>query len=484
MIDVLPPLEWAQRNFGDVDLGDKRRTRRAVMYGALAAAGPSLSVPRQCDGKWKQIKGAYRLFDQPQVTLDRLQEPHRRLTREKASLSSVVLWISDTTTLSIEHPATQGLGPTGPSGKGQGMLVHSTLAVDVSGGMDESPFVLGLGHQQVWQRQAPQAPSSETQPESSKWASGINAFTSCPPSSRWVHVADAESDCWEAIEACCQNHLSFAFRACQDRLVIAGHPELDAAPSGHESSQAQPLEHTTLFELLGRQPVMGNKKLWARSRGDRPAGWVELAVSAVPVTLLAPKNWSDKPHRKDKPRPQPIRCWALRLYQINTPRGQEPVEWVILTDEPLNDLKAALKVSFWYTCRWLIEEYHKCLKTGCRMEQRQLEEAHRLEAILGILSVVAVRLLQLKHQAKAHPDRPAIQIVPENYVRTLAAHLRLSHRKMSTRQFWIETARLGGFIGRKGDGDPGWLTLWQGWQQLEVMTTGFELGQKAKGRCG
>jgi len=469
MVTMLAPLPWAQRQFGDADLRDQRRTRRAVAYAAAAAAGPSRSVPRQCDGRWKQTKGAYRLFDQAEVTLDRLQEPHRRLTLQEASGRQAVLWISDTTTLSFDHPATEGLGVTSTGGRGQGMLLHSTLAVDVSGGIEASPFVLGLGHQQVWARRGKK---NKGRPESEKWAAGVQALQVPPPNARWVHVADAESDCWEAIETCVRRGVGFAVRACQDRQVIAGHGSSDDLSSA-----------TTMFELLRQQPAMGNKKLWVRSRPGRAADWAMLAVSALAITLLPPKNWSDKPHRKSKPRPEPMTCWALRIHQINAPRGQEPIEWIILTDEPLDRLEAALKVSFWYSCRWLIEEYHKCLKTGCRMEQRQLEEADRLKALLGILAVVAVRLLQLKHQARMNPTEAASQIVPTNYLRTLAAYLKQSPEKMTTRQFWIETARLGGFLGRKGDGDPGWLTLWLGWQHLETLATGFELAKESKGKC-
>jgi hypothetical protein len=342
---MLEPTAWAQRNFADAELGDKRRTRRAVMYASAAAAGPSLSVPRQCSGQWKKTKGAYRLFDQKQVNLDRLQEPHRRLTLAEASTRQVVLWTSDTTTLSYDHPATRGLGETGTGGRGQGMLVHSTLGVDVSGGMDVSPFVLGLGHQQVWTRRGRE---NKTRLESSKWAASVTALGKPPANVRWVHVADAESDCWEAIDTCRQQGMGFAVRACQNRRVFAGH-EPDPPLSG---------EQTTLFDLLRAQPAMGNKKLWARSRPDRAADWVTLAVSAMAVTLLSPRNWTNTPQRQDKSRPEPIRCWALRIYQIKTPAGQEPIEWIILSDEPMVELETALLVTFWYTCRWLIEICH------------------------------------------------------------------------------------------------------------------------------
>jgi hypothetical protein len=469
VVEVLPPLQWAQRHFGQTELGDMRRTQRAVAYATAAATAPSWSIPKQCGGDWKQVKGAYRLFDMPQVSFHKLQEPHRRQTLERAGECAVTLWVSDTTTLSFDHPATVGLGPTSSGGSGQGLLLHTTMAVDVSGGIDKSPFVLGLGHQQLWVR-GPKP--DKTKPESTKWPLGAEAIGPPPAGVRWVHVSDAESDCWEAIEACRKQSSGFAIRACQNRQVIAGHGLAgESLPTG---------EPTLLFDLLRQEPALGNKKLWVRGRKDRAARWAKLAVSATAVTVLAPKNWSDKEHRKGRPRPGPIACWAVRVYEINAPAGEDPIEWVILTDEPVTDLKTALKVVFWYSCRWLIEEYHKCLKTGCRIESRQLEEAGRLKSLLGILGVVAVRLLQLKHQAKVNPDAPATSIVPENYVKTLAAYLKEPLSKLTTRHFWRETARLGGFLGRKGDGDPGWLTLWQGWQHLEILTAGVDLAQRLR----
>jgi hypothetical protein len=471
MVEVLSPLHWAQRHFGQVELGDQRRTQRAVTYAAAAARSPSQSIPQQCDGDWKQTKGAYRLFDTEDAGFDQFQQAHRRLTCADAAQRAVVLWINDTTTLSFNHhPQTEGLGAT--SSGGWGMLLHSTMAVDVSGGIDQPPFVLGLGHQQLWVR--PPKPDRK-KPESIKWQTGIDAIGTPPRGVRWVQVGDSESDCWEAIESCQKQSVGFALRACQNRHAVAGHPPVSRTTAPDESS--------LLFDLLQQEPALGNKKLWVRGRPDRAARWATLAVSASPVTLFAPKNWSDKAHRKDLPRPAPLRCWAVRVYEINAPAGEKPIEWVILTDEPMKDLAAALKVVFWYSCRWLIEEYHKCLKSGCQIEARQLETAQRLEALMGILSVVAVRLLQLKHQAKVNPDLQASKIIPRQYVQTLAAHLKRPWTKLTTREFWRETARLGGFLGRKSDGDPGWLTLWRGWQDLEILTAGFQLAQKAN-KCG
>jgi Transposase DNA-binding/Transposase Tn5 dimerisation domain len=487
LTQMLTAGQWARQQFGSVELGDKRRTKRAVKLAESAALAATASLPDMC-GAWKNTKAAYRLLDRKPVTFQSLGQPHRRLTSQSAAACAVVLHVGDTTTLSFAYGGAEGLGPTGGSGRGRGMLLHSsggfafrTLAVDVGGGVDSPPQVLGLSAQQLWARQTGPAPA----PESSKWATAIEAVGRPPPQSRQVHVGDCESDCWEALEACRSKRMGFALRACrpaglspcgpvalracQDRRVIAGHVAADAtAPQG---GPATPVE-ATLFELLEKQPMPGGKSLWVRGRKDREARWARLAVSAMAVTLLAPRNWSDKPHRKDRPRPPAIACRAVR----DPPAGEEPIEWVILTDQPVTDLETALEVVFWYSCRWLIEEYHKCLKTGCRAEERQLETADRLGALLGMLTVVAVRLLQLKHQARCDPERPAWQIVPERHVKVLAAHRGLK-AEMTVHQFWRAVAQLGGFLARRSDGDPGWLTLWRGWQKLDLLVAGAEVGR-------
>ena len=464
---------WALEQFGPAELGDRRRTRRLVGYAAQAAASPSASIPRQC-GCWKQTKGAYRLFDNDATTHEAVIAPHLALSRAAAARAEVVLHVSDTTTLSFEHPHTQGLGPPGAGGGGQGMLLHNTLAVDVGDGMDAPPRVLGLVHQQLWTRTEDRRKKT---PESTKWPEAIEAVGPAPAAAvRFIHVSDAESDCWEALAACAAQSVGHVIRACQDRLVSAGAGAADDRQQQQQQQQQQQKPTAKLFELLKGQPALGGKYLWARARGNEEARLVKLLVSATKVTIHPPKNWSDKAHRGGSPRPAPLVRWAVRVWEVGAPEGRTPIEWVLLTDRPVTDLRTALLIAFWYSCRWLVEEYHKCLKSGCKVQERQLEHVERLEPLVGVLSVVAVRLLQLKHQAKVNPDTPAIAVVPEPYVRTLAAWLKVS-AKMTARAFWRATAQLGGFLGRTGDGDPGWQTLWHGWWKLQLLTEGTEIGR-------
>lgn len=171
--------------------------------------------------------------------------------------------------------------------------------------------------------------------------------------------------------------------------------------------------------------------------------------------------------------------------ETNSPQGKKPIEWVLYTSLPVNSFDAAWTVIRYYECRWLIEEYHKALKTGCRVEHRQLHHADRLEAMVGLMSVVAVRLLQLKTMARKDPDRPAKSVVPRRWLHSLKAarkNLRRVH-DLTIYEFYRELAKLGGFLGRKSDGDPGWITIWRGWEKLNTLIQGVEIADRIK-KCG
>ena len=176
--------------------------------------------------------------------------------------------------------------------------------------------------------------------------------------------------------------------------------------------------------------------------------------------------------------------------EVNAPRGVAPIEWVLYTSLPVNSFDDAWTVIGYYEARWLIEEYHKALKSGCRVEDRQLKTKDRLEAMFGLMSIEAIRLLQLKMVARIEPDRPAEHVVPQLWIVMLVAVRKLRRRSAATLtvgQFYRELAKLGGFIGRKGDGQPGWITVWRGWEKLHLMVRGSELAaelRSGRDKCG
>jgi hypothetical protein len=181
----------------------------------------------------------------------------------------------------------------------------------------------------------------------------------------------------------------------------------------------------------------------------------------------------------------PIAMWLVHAVEVDPPRGVEPIEWVLITSLPVESFDDAWRILGYYEKRWLIEEWHKALKSGCRVECRQLKSKEGLEKIAGLLSVVAVRLIQLKSAARTTPDRPAGQIVPLRWIKMLLAARKRSRLTvaMTIREFYREVAKLGGFLGRNSDGEPGWITIWRGWQQLYLLVRGAELADEIK-KCG
>ena len=171
----------------------------------------------------------------------------------------------------------------------------------------------------------------------------------------------------------------------------------------------------------------------------------------------------------------PVPMWLVVVAEVDCPRGVKPIEWVLYTSLPVPNLEEAMRVISFYEKRWLVEEYFKALKSGCRVTGRQLKTKERLEAMVGLQSVVAVRLLQLKAHARTEPDRPAEEAVPPRYVSLLKIARGLNRATtLTVGRFYLELAKLGGFLGRRHDGDPGWITIWCGWDRLQLMMRGAD----------
>jgi hypothetical protein len=206
-----------------------------------------------------------------------------------------------------------------------------------------------------------------------------------------------------------------------------------------------------------------------RARGQRPARpgrATRVAVAWAPVTVRPPA---------DGPRQEPLAGWVVRAWEPDPPPDEpEPVEWVLLTSVPTETVADAWERVDWYCRRWLIEEYHQCLKTGCRLEATQLRDGEAITRLLGILAPVAVRLLQVREAARQAPGQPAAAVVGERATQVVAALTR-SAPDPTVGQFWRLVARLGGHQGRPRDGPPGWRTIWRGWEYVQTVLAGVAL---------
>src|SRR5436190_11917446 len=419
---LLPPASFALIQFGDADLGDARRTRRAVQLAAAMAANPDASIPRLM-GDAHQAKGVYRLFERSDhVTFDALSQPHQQQTRAAASHHRRVLLIGDVTEINYtHHPATRGLEMIG-DGKGRGFCLHSMLAVG------PQKRVIGLARAELFYRQRVAEGETRAQRlsrdrESQVWARSVRQGPAPAPGQQLIHVVDAAGDDFSFYEACFEKRCEFVNPASQDRRAALGH---DAAAE----------QTGTLKELLRQLPAMGGARFFIQARKPGQTDrWAKLAISFSPVTIFAP--WLGKRGA------EPLRVYGVRIWEVDAPAGvDEPIEWMLLTSLPVRDLQGAVEVMEIYAARWLIEEYHQCLKSGCAIERKQLEEADRLEALLGIAVVIAARLLALKQEVRQRPETPAVQQVDALSVRVLCMRRKLKRDadQLTLHEFWREVA--------------------------------------------
>jgi hypothetical protein len=490
---VSSPAQWAQHHFGSIDLEDERRNRRVVQVAAAMASDPSASIPQQ-NGDWKATKAAYRMFDQPAATFSSLCSGHWQQTRALAQrLASVVLLIQDTTWLDFgSHPATEGLGWClgGKSKTGdKGLFLHSVLAVAPRSGQQKHARVLGLMHGKLWAREgepigrgkgrgAARAVRRRSTPsESLRWSDAVQQVAGPPASGlvRWIHVGDREADIFQLYRTTAGlAGVGFVIRVKQNRTVSQGH-----GPSQGTSSLERSSLEMGLKDLARGLKAKTTIKLPIQARQGRSARQAELSVGFCPVTLGPPlRAAAVKADASSSVCRSSVCCWCVRVWEKKPPRGEEPIEWILLSSEPVQRIQQALTVIDWYAQRWLIEEYHQCLKTGCHVEQRQLQTLERLSAVIGMLAVVAVRLLQMKSDARVHGERsPQSCGVPGALVQTLARLKSIDARQITMQRFMREVACQGGFLARKSDGEPGWRTLWRGWNKLSLIHQGYRLAR-------
>jgi hypothetical protein len=452
-MDVLAdPRQWAEQTFGSADLGDRRRTRRLVEAATRIAAHPQKSFPQIFD--WNALRGFYRLCDQAEATREAVMEPHWGQTRDVMGRQPLVLILHDTTELDYTaHPALRGTGPIG-DGRGRGFLQHNSLAV-----VPAPRRVLGLAYQQLRIRQpAPKIQSTfqrrKRPRETDLWAAGIRAVGQPPEGSCWVDVCDRGSDIYEAMSAARAAGHHFLVRAKQDRVVLV--------TPAHDQERH-------LLDYARSLPSRGRDAVDSPGRGGRPPRTAAVDLAAAPVWVPPPKGFPQRGH-------QPVlAAWVIRIWEPQPPAGGEPLEWILLCSVPSDRFEELKERRDWYACRWLVEVFHDIEKNGCSQEDRRFETADRMETCLAMLSVVAVRVFQLRCAVQVEPEAPAAQVATAAEVRLVRRLLGHSARRFTVREYIRGVARLGGFLGRTRDGEPGVRTVWRGYQRLQDMLLGFQL---------
>jgi len=448
--------DWAQLEFALADLGDARRTKRLVGVASALAQCPSGTLPQAFDD-WPQLKGAYRLLSNPAVSYEKILEPHWERTRQSCTEPGEYLFIEDTSDLDYSsHTACQGLGQIGNE-YGRGLWLHSTLAVRVSAwDLNQCPQtqVVGLAAQKCWARpESKRAGKKEgwrkrlqRSRESQRWAEALRQMPPRPQGVSWIYLADREADIYESFERPLEAGMDYIIRAHHDRRLL-----------GEEERSA--------FEAVAQAPVLGCFELEVRARPDRTARTAKLEVRAVPVALKG--VWRPGGYRPA------LKINVVEAREVDPPAGEEPIHWVLFTSLPVKRFVEARRIIARYAKRWVIEEFHKALKSGAHVEKSELETAERLKALLGVLVVVAVRLLNMKMLARSQPDQLVdVEAFGPEAVAILTARFGKPKGGWTNQTLLVAVARLGGFLARRGDGNPGWITIWRGWQRLMTMVEG------------
>lgn len=423
--------------FGGAQAGDARLTKRLIKLADRLAEAPSASIPGACNSR-AETQAAYRLFDQARadkrgLSWEAVLAPHMARTEARMAEHPVVLCLQDTTELDFNGQAIKGLGKLSYEAQ-RGMYLHPTYAV--------SPQRLPLGIVDTWMWVRPLDIA-----ESRRWIEGYERVAERAgqlPATRLVYVADREADILELMQR------AHALSYPADYLLRAQHNR--CLPQGGK-----------LWPETLAAPSLGEIEFMLPARTNRPARAVRQTLHVRSLELADGHGGL-----------MPVTCLIAR--EGGTQAGHKPIEWRLLTNRAVSTLEQAAELIDWYRCRWEIETLFHVLKNGCRVEALQLGEVKKLELALVIYLVVAWRQAHLVRLARVHPDLPASTVFDqiEWQAAWLLAEKDPPKKTPTVREVIRRIAMLGGFLARKGDGEPGVKTLWQGFARLSSFVRGLE----------
>ena len=445
-------VDWASVEFGGCALPDARLQTRLLSLARDFYARPQANVAQACASRAK-TKAAYRFLDHDQTTMDTLLQPHILATEARVRAEAIVLAVQDTTSLNYTaHAATEGMGPIGSTVNGpQGLHLHSTLAFSTQG----TP--LGFLNVQCWSRDPAEfgkkakrhlVPIEEK--ESFKWLKSFRAVADVQarcPGTTLVSVGDREADIYELFE---------------EAMAHPGGPKLLVRAEHNRQLHG---EQFRLWETMQSRPADGIQVLQVPRQGSRAAREAHMSIRYTAASLAAPAG-----HKGAA-----IPVWAVLAQEQDAPEGVKSLEWMLLTTVPVARFEQATEKLMWYARRWGIEVLHRTLKSGCRIEQRQLGQADRIEACLAIDLVVAWRIYYLNKLGREVPQSPCTVYFEEADWKALMVFTTKNPvppaHPPTLREAIRRVAGLGGFLGRKSDGEPGTQTLWIGLQRLDDIVT-------------
>lgn len=451
---------WAEEELKDTGLPDQRLNKRLITIVEQALAQPSATIP-QASGSWSNTKATYDFWKSERFDYDDIIEGHRQKTVTRAKKEELVLMIQDTSDFNFTHHRSktwdQGFGQTCSQNYVRGLKVHSSLMVSTQG------VPLGICDLQIWTREPKKNQDKKDQQklskslkekESKRWLRGlVDAELTVSSNTKVVTITDREGDIYEMLAMARSHNSHLLIRAKHNRRVENELKYLFPSLSASESQGEMEIVLPKTEKRMGRKAVV--------------------TIRYTQVKIMTPQN------RVSKPESMSIN--GISVMEENPPTGEKGIEWTLLTTLPISDYEDVLTYIQWYTYRWLIERYHYVLKSGCGVEKLQLETAERIKKALATYAIVAWRLLWLLYESRNHPDMSSELIFSQDEWQSLYCYI---HKKSSppnvappikTVIIWI--AKLGGFLGRKKDGEPGIKCLWKGLRRLFDIAQSWTLAK-------
>lgn len=447
---------WSSREFQVISFKDKRLEKRFAKVAESLQKEPLSSINQACS-TWADTKAAYRLFDNKKVEAKEVLASHQRSTAERIKKQKIVLAIQDTTYLNYtHHPKKQGIGPIGTKTQGVfGLLAHSTLA------MTDEGLPLGLITQEIWPRcekdmgkRNKRKELSIKEKESRKWLRALDETQALVKEDSFVvTICDREADIYEFFAKAKERKAKVLVRATQDRRLEK--------------------EVKKLFDFLNSSKVEGKLGIEIPKKGRKPPRKTTLEVRSSEVRLKVPNR------AKSNGSLEPIKLNAILVKEAGN--GEEPLEWMLLTNTKVETFEDAVEKICWYKMRWGIEVYHKVLKSGLRVEDCRLQKGERLIPYLTLCSIIAWRLYWLTKVNNCYPDLPCTDVLASYEWKSLYCIVHhttnLPNQLPTVRQVIRWIGQLGGFLGRKGDKEPGVTTIWRGWQRLTDISNTWSVLQ-------
>lgn len=446
--------EWATEELKQADLGDARRTKRLIRIVGDLSAQPASSVPQAC-GNIAATCAAYDFWSSPYFEPEDIRNAHTASTIERIKEHDIILAIQDTTSIDLtNHPATSGLGYLDHR-KSSGLKVHSTFAATING------VPLGIINQQVWAREqenlgiAKKRRQRETQEkESQRWLNGLEVTqTLIPKEIKVVTMGDSEADIFDLFSHERPENSHLLIRGTHNRKVD------HCAKYVHQAIREIKPSGTITVEVK-RSP-------------EHSARSAQLTIRFTTFDIQVPL------HHIGRSQLKPVKLQVILALEENPPSSVKPISWLLITSLKINGFEDATRCVRWYTYRWLIERYHYTLKSGCGIEKLQLETGRRINMALATYSIVAWRLLWLTYEARFNPELPCDTVLEADEWQSLCATINKNpippKKPPSLKSAVRMIATLGGFLGRKSDGEPGVKSIWLGLRRLHDIAATWKL---------